>query len=132
VVLEDFLDAQLSSIDGTIEVIEDRSYLTMENQGLSLCSDNHVTVSTVHIYGEGHGRISKDSGSLPVDLRFSMGRNEVRSQCGVPTVSGEATDIPILGQKPPWDVYILSGLRVHLEYALDCKSIGLITLSKAT
>lgn len=47
---------------------------------------------------------------------------------GEPQISGEATTIPILGEKPAWDKFDVGEFSVHVEYSPKLDKVGLITL----
>lgn len=102
----------------------------MRDKGLSCVADEHGTVTSVQLHCFAHEGYSRYTGPVPGNLQFSMKKTEVRALLGEPHQSGEATEIPVLGRKPPWDTFLVGNIRVHVEYVDGCKAIQMVSLTK--
>lgn len=127
---EELIGVPLEALAAPIKSIDAQSYVELRAKGISCVSADNATVTTLQLHGFGHERHSRYTGILPGNLEFSMGRSQVRSSLGTPQQSGEASVIPILGPKPPWDAFVIGRLRVHIEYTDTCNSIGMVTLTE--
>lgn len=113
------------------EAVEDQSYVSLIALGVSLVLPDHVHVGAIQLHGEGHEGFAGYAGRLPGDISFAMSRDEVRRKLGAPKKSGERTRVPILGEKPPWDSYAVDSAHLHIEYAMNCSRVRLVSLVPA-
>ncbi len=130
-----YADLMLSSFFGPhmpeAEPIGDQSYVSLPDKGVSLLLPDNERVGVIQLYGAGHEGFSSFEGAVPRGVAFAMPRTAVRKQLGEPKNSGERQSIPVLGEKPAWDAYLLDGVRLHIEYTLQAESVQLISLSSA-
>ena len=130
-----YADLRASSIFGPnmpeAESIGDQSYVSLLEQGVSLVLPDNERVGAIQLHAAGHEGFSQFEGAVPGDIAFAMTRTEVRKQLGEPALYGEKQSIPVLGDKPAWDSYLLDGVRVHIEYTLQGGSVQLISLAPA-
>jgi hypothetical protein len=128
-------DLRASSILGPdmpeAELIGDQSYVSLPEQGMSLVLPDNERVGTIQLYAAGHEGFSQFDGDVPSGIAFAIPRSEVRKQLGAPVLCGERQSIPVLGEKPAWDSYLLNGIRMHIEYSLQGESVQLISLTPA-
>lgn len=111
------------------EIIDLDSYVELPTLGVSFVLSRGERVSVVQLYSAGRDGYSEFTGAIPKGLSFAMSREEVRAKMGKPQLSGEATTIPILGEKPAWDKFDTEEFSVHVEYGHELDKVGLITLS---
>lgn len=73
----------------------------------------------------------RHSGVVLSEIPFSLCRNEVLSQFGTPSKSGEAFSDPILGDYGAWDRFEASGYAIHFQYSAEVDTIEKITLMRS-
>ena len=113
------------------EQIEDQSYVSLPDKGISLVLPDNQTVGAVQLYGQGHQGFSAFGGELPGGVAFGMDRSAVRAKLGAPDKQGEEKKVPILGDSPAWDSFVTPEGRVHVQYGLGGGGVQLVTLSPA-
>jgi hypothetical protein len=69
--------------------------------------------------------------SLSSDISFSLRRQEVRSQLGPPSKSGDKFSHAVLGDFGPWDRFELTNFVLHIEYGLEDDGIEKVTLMRS-
>jgi hypothetical protein len=111
------------------EAIGDESYIELPEVGVSMVLPDGETIFAIHLHCEGHEGYSQYTGNTPVDIAFDMSRKLVREYLGHPTEHGDEGHIMLLGYRPAWDAFNVSGKRLHIEYAEDGQSIRLMTIS---
>jgi hypothetical protein len=99
-----------------IEAIEDQSYLSVFDKGISFVFPDNQIVGAVQLHSHGHEGFVGYANALPLGLSFSMDREGVRKLLGEPDWSGEEGEVLFLGKKPAWDSFSQGNFRVHVEY----------------
>jgi hypothetical protein len=111
------------------QAIGDESYIELPEAGVSMVLPDGETITAIHLHCEGHEGYSQYTGTTPADIAFDMNRQLVREYLGVPMEHGDGGRIMLLGYRPAWDAFNVSGKRLHIEYAEDSQSISLMTVS---
>ncbi len=57
-----------------------------------------------------------------------MSRGEVRNLLGDPERSGEAARLPVLGDMPAWDRFVVHDFFLHAQYRGDGPGLSLVTM----
>jgi hypothetical protein len=112
------------------EMIETEGYVEMPEAGLSLVLLEDMMIDTVHLYSDGYDSYSGYAQQLPEGIDFNMSRDQVRSKIGIPSMHSEGIKVPILGEKPAWDLFLRSKYKLHVEYAPNKLSVQLVTVSR--
>lgn len=113
------------------ESIGDQSYVSLPAQGVSLVLLDNDRVGVIQMHGAGHEGFAQFAGDVPGGIAFAMSRSQIRQLLGTPDRHGEKQKVPVLGDKPAWDNYLIDGMRVHVEYTLTGQSVQLISLAAA-
>lgn len=111
------------------ESIGDQNYVLLTEHGISLVLPDTERVGVIQLHRAGHEGFSEYQGAMPGNVSFAMSRAEVRNLLGTPYLHGEKQAIPVLGEKPAWDSYLLDGVRMHIEYTRTAESVQLISLT---
>ncbi|RYF17823.1 MAG: hypothetical protein EOO30_05770 [Comamonadaceae bacterium] len=110
------------------EPMDDRSHVSLIDQGVSFVLPDHVHVGAIQLHAEGHESFAAYRGRIPGSIAFAMSREEVRKKLGEPKKSGEVTKLPILGTKPAWDSYAIGSMHVHIQYTMNASRVQLVSL----
>lgn len=136
-----FLDAPPDAVESSPDLVDDavvlesidgRTYGEAPRSGLSFVVGDDGRIRTIHLHAEGHEGYEGYVGLIPSGIRFDMSRAEVRSALGTPSASGEPRQIEHYGEGPAWDRFDLPEAQMHIEYAVDQRSVQLVTLMKST
>ncbi len=111
-----------------VESIDGRLYGEILIAGVSFVVGDDGLIGTVHVHPEGHEGYRGYVGPIPSGIRFDMTRAEVRSHLGSPSAAGEPRTIDYYEDGPAWDRFDLGHAQMHVEYAVDGRSIQLVTL----
>jgi hypothetical protein len=122
---KEFSDMRLPDI----EIIEDQSYLSVFDKGISFVIPDNKTVGAVQLHSPGNEGFVGYANSLPLGLSFNMDRADVRSVLGDPDRSGEEGEVLFLGKKPAWDSFAQQDFRIHIEYNFGQTTIQMITIT---
>lgn len=112
-----------------IERIEDQSYLSIHDRGVSFVFPDNRTIGAVQLHSQGHEGFSGYADALPAGLSFNMSREEVQKLLGKPDRSGEEGQVPFLGHKPAWDSFLEGNMRIHVEYDFGQTALQLVTIT---
>lgn len=106
---------------------EDASFCSMHPNGLEIKFDEHGKVSSIFLFSQGEDGAQEYGNPLPVELRFSHSRDDVRRELGMPFQSGGGG---VFLNEPVafWDKYRYPTHLLHIQYAPDQKSVKRITL----
>ncbi|TWT11405.1 hypothetical protein [Reyranella sp. CPCC 100927] len=126
--IEDLLDV-LKAQHPVVQSIGDCTYVSVRDAGLSFVLPDNKHIDTVQLYAAGKDGYSGFAHPIPGGLTFMMSRVAIRRLLGPPGRTGEATVLPILGKKPPWDRFVLGSLAIHAEYADDVQSVQMFSLT---
>jgi hypothetical protein len=112
------------------ETIEDRTHLNAPALGLGFTEHGDGIVGVIHVYAEAGNGMHAFEGQLPCRLSRGMSRPEVRDLLGPPESSGEAVTLPVLGDKPSWDRFVVAdGVYLHVSHRCDGRpGLSLVTL----
>jgi hypothetical protein len=113
------------------EAIGDRSYVSLPSQGVSLVLLDNERVGVIQLHGAGHEGFVQFHGDMPGSLAFGMSRGQVRLLRGTPDRHGEMQAIPVLGDKPAWDSFVIDGVRLHVEYSIKDQLVQVVSLTAA-
>ena len=89
---------------------------------------DQLRVSTVHLHCTPDSEHSAYTGLLPRGLGAEMSRHEVRNLLGDPERSGETVRLPVLGDMPAWDRFVVGGWFLHVQYRGDGSGLSLVTM----
>lgn len=113
-----------------VETIDEVSYYSCEDAGLSVTTDRHGNVDAVFLYLEPYDGFARYSGQLPHGIEPSWDRGRARLELGPPSGSGGARgEESLLGAVAPWDVFFFPAYSLHLEFDLEGKRITRVTVS---
>jgi len=111
------------------ETILDRRYISAEALGLEFSEHEDGVVGVIHVFTEPQHGVHPFEGELPCGLSSTMSRSEVRSLLGPPESAGEAITVPVLGDQPPWDRFVVAGdVYLHVSYRREHPGISRVTL----
>lgn len=91
-----------------------------EDHGVEVICDEVERIRTIFLH--------RGDGEALAGITFSLSRREVLERYGVPSESGAAVRIPVLGDQGAWDRFTLPAAAIHVQYRLDCDEIDMITL----
>lgn len=91
-----------------------------ERHGVELICDRLDRVRTIFV--------NRGDGESLVDTPFTMTRMQVRERFGPPAESGNAVRLPVLGDRGPWDLFVLPNGVLHIQYCVARDEIELVTL----
>ena len=106
---------------------ESRIDYVFPQNGLDFICDGDDRVRTIFLYSDDHRCVGKG----PVDLPFSLTRQEVIERLGSPSKSGGLVNDPILGDFGGWDRFSRLSSSIHVEYSADSDRINKITFMRA-
>lgn len=92
-----------------------------EGRGVEVICDEFERIQTVFVHRDGEGE------SL-IDVSFAMRRDQILKRFGMPTESGGATRIAVLGDYGAWDRFALSEGTLHVQYAFERDEIELVAM----
>ena len=121
-------DPRLGDALGRAEELDGRWHVAAPAPGLAFVAPEDRVVSSVFVYCSPIQRFTPYAGPLPHGLTAPMGRDEVRSLLGPSERSGEASRLPVLGDKPAWDRFVVEEGRLHVSYRLGSPGISMLTL----
>ena len=122
------------ALHGALEPAEERDgrwHVAAPALGLAFAAPEDRVVSSVFVYCMSIEGFAPYGGPLPHGLSATMGRDQVRSLLGRPERSGEASRLPVLGDKPAWDRFVVDESRLHVSYRLGSPGISMLTLMTA-
>jgi hypothetical protein len=93
-----------------------------EGHGVEVICDETERIRAIFLH--------RGDGEALSEIAFSLSRREVLDLLGVPSKSGAATRIPVLGDKAAWDRFAVPAGSVHVQYRLDRDEIDMITLMR--
>jgi hypothetical protein len=105
-----------------------RSYRSLD-AGVEIAADAHGTITTVFLHFHGDDGFASYRGEIPGGGAVPR-RAALWASLGRPDESGEAYREPFLGDYGPWDRWVLPGLVLHAQYALDGDRLHRITLTR--
>ncbi len=108
--------------------LDGRWHVAAPALGLAFVALEDRVVSSVFVYCEPIEGFEPYAGPLPHGLTAAMGRDRVRSVLGPPERSGEASRLPVLGDRPAWDRFVVAEGRLHVSYRLGSPGISMLTL----
>ena len=113
------------------KTVVDRHYFKFLADGLSLATDEAMTIETIFLYGGDRDGFQRYTRELPHGLHFDSGRQRARAVLGEPSASGGGEEIPLYGPAARWDRFDFPTYSLHLEYsgAGEGQEISLVTLS---
>lgn len=103
-------------------------HVTAPALGLAFVARDDQVVSSVFVYCSPVEGFEPYAGPLPHGLTAAMSRDQVRSVLGPPERSGEASRLPVLGDRPAWDRFVVAEGRLHVSYRLGSAGISMLTL----
>jgi hypothetical protein len=110
--------------------VVDRHYFKFKTLGLSLATDEWLTVESVFAYSDGREGFRGHEGELPNAIRLSWSRQRAHDALGKPTRSGGDEEIPMYGLAACWDRYDYPSYSIHIEYHENpAQGISLVTMS---
>ena len=111
------------------EQIGDRAYINLPERGLSLALNEDAVVIAIQLFSEGHEGFSEWAGPLPGDLTFQDGRAAVRHKLGAPDQAKDERKVPILGDRPAFDLFKADEHQINVQYRFQPDdSIQLISI----
>ena len=113
------------------EELDGRWHVAAPALGLVFGAPEDRVVSMVFVYCTPTEGFEPYGGPLPHGLAAPMSRDQVRSLLGRPERSGEASWLPVLGDKPAWDRFVVDEGRLHVSYRLGSPGISMLTLMTA-
>src|SRR5262245_11857022 len=113
---------------GLREQFGDRIAVELPSLGISVSTDLNDVVRSVHLYADGTDGYSQFPFSLQ-GIDMGSTRQTVQDALGAPVEHGPGTVCTDLGRSGDWEVYLVRGNRVHIEYACDTDRIRLVTLN---
>ncbi|WP_146606172.1 hypothetical protein [Mesorhizobium kowhaii] len=99
------------------------NYVSARNKFSIICDDDEK-IDTIFIES---GNLDRDLFSIP----FLWSRDDVLSNLGAPSKSGEARRDPILGEYGPWDRFDEAHHSIHVSYQAHADRIRMVTLMRA-
>ena len=105
-----------------------RSYLARD-AGVEIAADTHGVVTTVFLHFHGDDGFASYRGVIPGGAGSVPRRASLWSELGRPGESGDPSREKFLGEYGPWDRWLLPGLALHAQYALDGESLHRVTLT---
>lgn len=90
-----------------------------EGHGVEVICDEEERIRTIFLH--------RGDGEALAGVPFTSNRRQVLDYYGIPTKSGEAVRIPVLGDRGAWDRFCRQGAVVHIQYLLDRDEIDMVT-----
>ena len=112
------------------DLIDNRFHLQMPFHGIEFVADFDGRVSTVFFYAGGANDYRQFSGYLPEGIGFGESPSSVHQRLGQPSANGGGKVIQFFGKTPQWDRYDHEGFSLHIQYADNDTSIGLVSLMR--
>jgi hypothetical protein len=112
-----------------VKTVVDRHYFKFQAEGLSLATDDAMTIRTICLYGREREDYQRYARDLPHGLQWDWDRRRVQAVRGRPSTSGGCEETPFYGRAAQWDRYDLPTYSLHLEYRTEGQGILLVTLS---
>ena len=106
-----------------------RSYLARE-AGVEIAADGHGMVTTVFLHFHGDDGFASYQGEIPGGGGSAATRASLWAALGRPDTSGDPYRERFLGDFGPWDRWLLPGLQLRAQYALDGDGLHRITLTR--
>ena len=109
-----------------------RTYYSFPNLGISFVFDNdRLTAAQLFAAGTDAGT-SQFQGPLPGGISFTDSRDAVANKLGKPRKSVEGRDdARSFVRMEPWAQYAVGAISVHVTFAMDAKSVRLVSLQAA-
>jgi hypothetical protein len=105
-------------------------YLSAHKEGYSLLHCDGK-VRTIFVYVLPICNFTPFQGCLPGDLPTSATRSQVLQQFGVPSRTGSAAPVPILGRMGAWDRFDGDRVCIHFEYTEPDERVQMVTIMNA-
>ena len=122
------VDPALHGALGPAEERDGRWRVAAPALGLAFVAPEDRVVSMVFVYCTPIEGFEPYGGPLPHGLKTAMSRDQVRSLLGRPERSGDASRLPVLGDKPAWDRFVVDESRLHVSYRPGSPGISMLTL----
>ena len=106
-----------------------RSYLARE-AGVEIAADGHGVVTAVFLHFHGDDGFASYRGEIPGGGGSASTRASLWAALGRPDASGDPYRERFLGDFGPWDRWLLPGLQLRAQYALDGDGLHRITLTR--
>jgi hypothetical protein len=106
-----------------------RSYLARE-AGVEIAADGHGMVTAVFLHFHGDDGFASYRGEIPGGGGTAATRASLWAALGRPDASGDPYRERFLGDFGPWDRWLLPGLQLRAQYALDGDGLHRITLTR--
>jgi hypothetical protein len=113
---------------GTEVAREGESALDFPESGISMIVGPDRRITAIQFFSSGRDGFRDFAGVLPLGLRFSQSRPEVRGRLGDPHRTGGGGSSHLYRDVPRWDRYDWPSYSLHLEYAGEGEGISLVTL----
>lgn len=94
----------------------------LEGHGVEVLCDRFDRIKTVFVH--------RGDGEALIDIPFAMSRRQVQERFGPPASSGDAIRLPVLGDRGPWDLFVLPEGVLHIHYRVGRDEIELVTLMR--
>ena len=105
-----------------------RAYLARD-AGVELAADAHGMITTVFLHFHGDDGFTSFAGEIPGGAGSVPRRSHLWAMLGHPGEQGEGYHDRYLGDYGPWDRWLLPGLALHAQYAVDGESLERVTLT---
>jgi hypothetical protein len=105
-----------------------RVYLA-RGSGVELAANTHGIVTKVFLHFHGDDGFESYAGEIPGCGGAVPSRASLWAELGHPAESGDPYRERFLGDFGPWDRWVLPGLQLRAQYALDGDSVQRITLT---
>ncbi len=124
--VQEFISA--SKPDPAIETIEGRTYYEFFENGLGLQFDDGNRLISIQLFSEGLDSYREYSEPFENGMSFEMSKGDIKKLLGRPTNTGGGENIPVLGPRLPWVLFVYEDHALHIQFSIERDSIQLITL----
>lgn len=106
----------------------DEEFVEFKEPGVGLYFEGDILTSIFLHSAGGGSSYAGYAHPLPIGIRFEHSRAELLGLLGPPDAAGGGRD-EFFGAVPSWVKYKTPGYVVHVEFALDSKSVRMVTMT---
>ena len=103
-------------------------YLFNGALGIDIIINENYIVKSIHFYSGKQNNINQFSDKLPLNLTFSLSRDETRKILGEPKKQGGGDFSILYGVTPAWDKYLFKNFTINLQFDKNKMKIDLVTV----